>query len=313
MRWIRCATDAGPRTGVLIGDRAHLLEGPTTLVELLATGELAATGDRLADSEEHALPWSELRPLAPLVPPSLRDCVGHLGHIANCRARLGGEVPEIWGRVPQFYFGAPASVTGASEDVQVSPGCGQFDYELEVAVVIGRPGRDLHPERAIDHVAGVLLFCDWSARDLQLEMMPAGLGPGKGKDGATTLGPWLLTVDELADRRTRVGWDLPVSVSLNGVVMGGGNLADQDFTVGEVIAYCSRGVELQHGDVIATGTVPTGCLLELDRLGERHTGPRFERWLQPGDVVELEGGVLGATRNRIVAGTDPVRLPSELR
>lgn len=179
------------------------------------------------------------------------------------------------------------------------PGCAALDYELEIAAVIGREGRDLRPEHAADHIAGYTLFCDWSARDLQGEEMKLNLGPAKGKDFASSCGPWMLTPDELPAAAA-------MTASVNGRPYSRGRLDALHWTFGEMIAYASRGTRVVPGDLIGSGTVGTGCLLELSRVHGADAYP----WLSPGDAVHLEAEGLGAIDARIVPGPDPVPLRS---
>jgi 2-keto-4-pentenoate hydratase/2-oxohepta-3-ene-1,7-dioic acid hydratase in catechol pathway len=179
--------------------------------------------------------------------------------------------------------------------VEIPPGSAAFDYELEVAVVIGRPGANIPVASAREHIAGYTILCDWSARDLQELEMRAGLGPAKGKDSATSLGPWLVTPDELEDRRHRNGFDLAMTASVNGTPYSTGNLADLHWSFEQMISFASRGTELRTGDVIGSGTVGTGCILELSRVHGTETFP----WLRPGDRVRLEVERLGSVESTI--------------
>jgi 2-keto-4-pentenoate hydratase/2-oxohepta-3-ene-1,7-dioic acid hydratase in catechol pathway len=189
--------------------------------------------------------------------------------------------------------------------VAVPPGCTWFDYELEVAAVVGRGGSDLHPEEAEAHIAGYTILCDWSARDLQAREMRQRLGPAKGKDSATSLGPWLVTPDELADRRRGNGFDLRMTATVNGRVYSDGNWSTVYWSFGQLLAYASRGTTLRPGDVFGSGTVGRGCILELSGLHGEEEYP----WLRPGDEVTLAVERLGELHARIGPGTgEPVPL-----
>jgi 2-keto-4-pentenoate hydratase/2-oxohepta-3-ene-1,7-dioic acid hydratase in catechol pathway len=177
----------------------------------------------------------------------------------------------------------------------VSPGSHAFDYELEVAAVIGREGADLTPAEAVDHIAGYVPFCDWSARDLQSEEMRLHLGPAKGKDSASSCGPWMLTADELDPAAA-------MAVRVNGKPYSSGRLDSLYWTFDEMVAYASRGTRVMPGDLIGSGTVGTGCILELSRV---HGAAAFP-WLLPGDRVRLEVDGLGAIDAPVVEGA-PVR------
>jgi fumarylacetoacetate (FAA) hydrolase len=164
---------------------------------------------------------------------------------------------------------------------------------LEIAVVIGKPGRDIKPEQVLDHIFGYTIFNDWSARDVQRQEMAVGLGPAKGKDFASSFGPYLVTPDEFSEKKSSKHgvYELEMMARINGETRSTGNFKDMYWSFGDLIARASLGVELQPGDVIGSGTVGSGCLLELTKF----QGP----WLQPGDVVELEIDCIGVLRNVI--------------
>jgi 2-keto-4-pentenoate hydratase/2-oxohepta-3-ene-1,7-dioic acid hydratase in catechol pathway len=216
---------------------------------------------------------------------------------------LLGDDP-LWYSQPVFYFTNPAATRGAHADVAYPPGSAALDYEVEVAALIGREGADLTPADAVGHIAGFMLFCDWSARDLQGAEMRLNLGPAKGKDSANSFGPWLVTVDELAPLASRNGYDVPLGASVNGVTYSRGNLADLYWSFGEMIAYASRGTRVRPGDVIGSGTVGTGCILELSRVHGADAYP----YLHPGDQVRLDGGPFGAIEARVTTGHPEVPL-----
>lgn len=179
-----------------------------------------------------------------------------------------------------------------------------FDYELEVAAVIGRPGGDLDPATAEAHIAGYTILADWSARDLQKVEMGVGLGPAKGKDGATTLGPYLVTPDELADARSGKGYALSMSAHVNDREYSRGDWSSLYWSFGQLLAYASRGTTLRAGDVIGSGTVGSGCILERQATH----GPQEYPWLQPGDRVRLAVERLGEFTVDVVPGAAPVPL-----
>ena len=237
----------------------------------------------------------------PVHPPSIRDFYAFEEHVATARRARGLDMVPEWYDAPAFYFANPHSVIGPDAPVAAPPGCEELDYELEVAAIVGTEGRDLEPGDAEGHIAGFTIMNDWSARDLQRREMKVGLGPAKAKDFATSLGPWLVTPDELADRRAGGAYDLTMTARVNGVEYSRGNLADLHWSFGELLAHASRGTRLVPGDVIGSGTCGTGCILELSLV---HGEDRYP-WLQPGDVVELEVERLGVLRNPVgVRGRD---------
>ncbi|HYF46413.1 MAG TPA: fumarylacetoacetate hydrolase family protein [Acidimicrobiales bacterium] len=257
---------------------------------------LGVLRDRPAADGE-ALPAADVAVLNPLPdPPSVRDFMIFEDHVRNARAGTGTEVPKAWYAAPVFYFTNPACVRGPGEAVPVPAGCRALDFELEVACVVGAEASDLDPDdpASCDVIAGFLLMNDWSARDLQMREMDAGLGPAKGKDFATSLGPWVVTPDELASGPGRFA--CPLEVRVNGERKGGGDLSQAHWTWSQVLAHASANTRLRPGDVIGSGTVGTGCLLELRALGPRDDHP----WLQPGDEVELRGGPLGVLSSPVV-------------
>jgi fumarylacetoacetate (FAA) hydrolase len=233
----------------------------------------------------------------PTQPPTIRDFYAFEEHVATARRARGLEMVPEWYEAPAFYFSNPHSVIEPDQPVAAPPGCQELDYELEVAAVVGIEGADLDPDEAEGHIAGFTVMNDWSARDLQRREMKVGLGPAKGKDFATSLGPWLVTTDELADRRAGKAYDLAMTARVNGREYSRGNLADLHWSFGEMLAHASRGTRLVPGDVIGSGTCGTGCILELSLVH----GPDEYPWLAPGDVVELEVERLGVLRNPVVS------------
>lgn len=231
--------------------------------------------------------------LSPLpTPRSFRDFYAFEEHVKTARGRRGLEMVPEWYHFPVFYFSNHNAFVGPEQDVPRPRYTEWLDYELEIACVIGKEGRDITPENALEHIAGLTVLNDWSARDIQREEVKVGLGPAKGKDFATSMGPYLLTLDELEDVRDGARWDLTMTARVNGRELSRGNVRQIYFSFAELIARASDGVTLYPGDVIGSGTVGTGCILEL--------GTDVHRWLEPGDVVEMEIERLGILRNRIV-------------
>jgi fumarylacetoacetate (FAA) hydrolase len=225
--------------------------------------------------------------------PTFRDFYAFEQHVTTAYANRGHEVPAEWYRFPAFYYSNPNSFFGPEDPIRRPRDSQALDFELEIACIIGLRGRDIPPERAMEHVFGFSILNDWSARDIQRQEMRVGLGPAKGKDFANSIGPWIVTPDELAGRKTdRPGaYDLAMKARINGEERSRGNWKDIHYSFAEIIERASRDVDLLPGDVIGSGTVGTGCLLELTR-GQ---GP----WLQPGDEVELEIEQIGILRNRV--------------
>jgi len=246
-----------------------------------------------------AFPLSRVRLFAPLpFPRSVRDFYAFEQHVKAARARRGLEMVPEWYEVPVFYFSNHNAIFGPDDDIPKPRATQELDYELEIACVIGKPGRDIPVEEAESYIAGYMIMNDWSARDIQRKEMKLNLGPAKGKDFATSFGPALVTPDELEDRRiVREGqgsvYDLAMTARINGREFSRGNFKDIYYTFAQMIAYASQDTMLYPGDVLGSGTVGTGCILEL---GPETTGG----WLKPGDVVELEVERLGVLRNRVV-------------
>lgn len=295
MRWSTCAdADGTERAAVWRDDRLYPTR--TTLIDLLGDD-----GTRLRSAAEAALRGPGVDPatvtLLPPIPrpPSVRDFMAFEEHVVTASAAIGLTVDPLWYRQPVFYFTNPAALRGANDPVPISPGSTMFDYELEIAAVVGREGANLSPAEAVEHIAGYLVFCDWSARDLQGEEMKLNLGPAKGKDSASSCGPWMLTPDELPAATA-------MTATVNGTPYSSGSLDTLYWSFGEMIAYASRGTRVLPGDLIGSGTVGTGCILELSRVHGADAYP----YLAPGDHVRLEVDGLGAIDARITAGA-PVR------
>jgi fumarylacetoacetate (FAA) hydrolase len=199
-------------------------------------------------------------------------------------------IPE-WYDVPVFYFTNHRAVIGPEDHVSIPTNCKKMDFELEIACIIGKEGKDIPVEEADDYILGYTILNDWSARDIQAHEVKVGLGPSKGKDFATSLGPCIVTKDEIEKYRTSKSYDLKMTAAVNGKVISSGNFSSIYYSVPELISHASKNVTLYPGDVIGSGTVGTGCILELGE--EKH------RWLEDGDVVELSITGLGTLRNTV--------------
>ena len=251
------------------------------------------------DDDEAALTAADLVFGPPILrPPSLRDFYAFEGHVRTMWERRGGEVPETWYRLPIFYFSNVSEIRGPDEPVWSPAASHELDYELEVAGLVDTSCVDLTPQRAEEAIGGYVVFNDWSARDLQREETAVRLGPAKGKDFASSFGPWLVTPDELADARSGTGYDLAMTAEVNGVETSRGRWSDAQFSFGEMLARASADARLRPGDLIGSGTVGTGCLLEV-------RDATLGRYLEPGDEVVLRIDRLGALRTPIVARAIP--------
>ena len=276
------------------------------LFPIVQAGDLAIQEGHL--NSRKAVPIENVQLLAPVpFPASCRDGYAFRQHVEA--ARRNRKVPMIpeFDQFPVFYFTNHHSIQGPG-DIRCMPDhFHKLDFELEVAVVIARSGRNIRASEADDYIAGLMIMNDMSARTLQAEEMLLNLGPAKGKDFATATGPWLVTPDELREfevpckaGHTGLSWNLRMQCRVNGVTLSDGNLADMDWTFAELIERASYGVDLYAGDVIGSGTVGTGCLLELNGTGKL-TDPEYkEQWLQENDVVEMEVDGLGVLNNTIV-------------
>ena len=303
-RWLdldvarRRAVGARPSLG---HDRALYRQPVTTLDDHLARGlRVEALRDLLdgfqaRDEDDDALlEAGDLVFGAPVLrPPSLRDFYAFEGHVRTMWERRGGEVPEAWSRLPIFYFSNVSEIRGPDDPIWSPSASRELDYELEVAALVDTPAVDLSADRAEEAIGGYTIFNDWSARDLQRDETTVRLGPAKGKDFASSFGPWLVTPDELADARLGTGYDLAMTADVNGTETSRGRWSDARFSFGEMLARASADARLRAGDLVGSGTVGTGCLLEV-----RDT--TLGRYLEPGDEVVLRIERLGALRNPIV-------------
>jgi 2-keto-4-pentenoate hydratase/2-oxohepta-3-ene-1,7-dioic acid hydratase in catechol pathway len=263
--------------------------------------------ERLAARVSAERPLSEVRLLAPLTPPTMRDFSVFEQHIAGVirNGNPQATVSEAFYESPFCYFTNPHALTGPGDEIAVPPGCQRLDLELEVAAVIGASGRDLSPSQAGAHIAGYTIFNDWSARDLQMAEMRLGLGPCKGKDFANTLGPWIVTTDELEPFRDGDRLALALRAEINGQPLGTDSLANMAWSFEELVSYASRGTWVRPGDVLGSGTCGYGCLFELwGREGQDAHAP-----LGPGDTVALHVEGIGTLQNTVIAGIDRIPLP----
>jgi fumarylacetoacetate (FAA) hydrolase len=279
MRLVSFRDEAGAtRVGELHAGAVRPLAAPTMLAWLAGEGRRPARDELALESVTLLAPVPE--------PPSVRDFYAFERHVATGWRRRGGEVPPYWYEAPAFYFSNPASIRAPGEAVARPAGSTMLDFELELAAVIGSGGE----------IAGFTLMNDWSLRDVQAREVTVGLGPHKAKDFATSLGPWLATPDELPLEDGRL--QLEAAVTVNGREVARGDAGEQHFGWPEIVAHAARDTRLRPGDVLGSGTLAGGCLLEL---GPQDFGDgRGERWIEPGDVVELSADGLGVLGTPVV-------------
>lgn len=291
------------RAAVVLGDTVALLAPTLTALDLVRAdpGDRNALVARQADREV-ALTDVSLR--SPVHPGALRDFVSFERHVQGMEAGKGHtSAPEPWYEHPTMIFMNPHSAIGTGEPVEIPPDAQVMDFELEVAAVIGRDCRNITPEQASEHIAGYVVCNDWSARDIQRRDMRMGLGPSKGKDFATTIGPWIVTTDELAPYvrqgpSTRL--DLEMHVCINGVEFGRDRLSNMAWSFEEIVAYSARAAWVRAGDVLMSGTCSGGALAE--RWGR--TGTQDPPPLQVGDTVTMTVEGIGTIEN-LIAGCAP--------
>ncbi len=307
MKWVTYRSADGEHTGVLSGDEIYVMPPGVALLDLIGRGAdgLREAGEAALRSPAAVVGIGEVSLAAPIPrPPSIRDSLCFLDHMRNCQEAMGGGrvLMDTWYRIPAFYFACPATVLGPYDDAPTAPGSAWQDFELEIAAVIGTAGKNFSVEQAERSIIGYTIFNDWSARDLQMLEGQLRIGQAKGKDSGVTLGPYLVTPDELEPYRRDGKLSLQVTALVNETVIGSGSTGTMDWTFGEVISYASRGVMLHPGDVFGSGTVPTCTLVEHLTKPESFPG-----WLCDGDVVTLRVEGLGETRQTV--RSSPVPFP----
>lgn len=281
MKYVTYESGARLRVGVLRGDQIFDADFDGEMVAFISAG---APVGRLT-------PVEDARLRAPLRPRTLRDFLAFEGHLKNAYRNLGREIPPEWYEVPAYYKGLPDTVIGPEEEIPWPSYSAQLDHELELAVIIGREGRNIPAARVAEYIFGYTIWNDVSARDVQRKELPVGMGPGKAKDwdGSNVLGPCIVTPDEINPS------DLRLTVRVNGEVWGSDTTANMHHTFASMIEYASRDLTLRPGEVLGSGTAAGGSGLELNR------------WLQPGDVIEMAAEGIGVLRNTI--GRRPTVLP----
>ena len=322
MKLVSYLKDEHDTLGVIVGDKVFNMEVlhpdlPNTMGMFLNYWEdsvsMASGGIELINEgkirQEKGIALSSVQLLAPVpFPTSCRDGYAFRQHVEAARRNRKVEMIPEYDKYPVFYFTNHLSIKGPGEINCMPDHFQKLDFELEVAIVICKHGRNIKAEEADEYIGGLMIMNDFSARRLQMEEMLLNLGPAKGKDFATAIGPWLVTLDELQQFETKAkenhvgkSWNLKMTCKVNGTQVSEGNLGDMDWTFAELIERASYGVDLFPGDVIGSGTVGTGCFLELNGTGKLNNPDYPEQWLKEGDLVELEIDGLGILSNTIVA------------
>ena len=285
---------------------AHLARG----LRIEALGELvdgfAASGGARDEDDEALLDESDLAFGPPILrPPSLRDFYAFEQHVATMWTRRQSEIPEAWYRLPIFYFSNTSEIRGPDDAVWAPRGSSELDFELEVGAIVDTPAFDLPEERAAEAIGGYFVLNDWSARDLQRDESTVRLGPAKGKDFATTIGPWIVTPDELAGawREGALAPDITMTATVTGadgrtVEVSRGSWSTARYSFGQMLARASADVHVRPGDLLGSGTVGTGCLLEVK-------DSTLRRWLEPGDLVRLSIEGIGELSSPVVVRPVP--------
>ena len=255
------------------------------------------------------IPLNDVQLIAPVpFPASCRDAYAFRRHVEAARRNRKVEMIPEFDQFPVFYFTNHHSIQGPGEIRCMPDHFEKLDFELEAAIVICKHGRNIKAEEADEYIGGLMIMNDMSARILQMEEMKLNLGPAKGKDFSTVIGPWLVTLDELhefeiapKENHTGKSWNLQMKCWVNDIQVSEGNLGDMDWTFAEIIERASYGVDFYPGDVIGSGTVGTGCFLELNGTGKLNDPDYIEQWLQPADTIEMEIDGLGKLSNTIIA------------
>lgn len=305
--------------GIIVQEQLYNLAAldanfPSDILAFLDEGETAMQSlqkrtQQLINGDIKALPENDFHLLAPVPHPrSCRDGYAFRQHVAAARRNRGVEMIKEFDQYPIFYFTNHQAIQGPGDIYCMPDHFEQLDFELEVAIVIGKAGKNIQAKDADAYIAGFTIMNDLSARKLQMEEMLLNLGPAKGKDFSTVIGPWLVTPDELkpflvAPKKGHTGnnYNLSMKCWVNNQLVSEGNMADMDWTFAEIIERCSYGVTLYPGDVIGSGTVGTGCFLELNGTGKLNNPQYQPQWLKEGDVVKMTINGLGTLENTIRA------------
>jgi 2-keto-4-pentenoate hydratase/2-oxohepta-3-ene-1,7-dioic acid hydratase in catechol pathway len=303
MRFVRAHTAGGPRVGLVRDDGIVELAAEESRLERHFGDEgaaLARLGEAIHTNPagEHAL--TELQLLKPVEPVAMRDFMIFEEHVLPAWRQSGlSRGPDVWYEQPVGYFSNAATIRGPHDDIEIPGGCVQMDFELEVGAVIGREAASVTPEQAAGHIAGFVVLSDWSARDLQFREMDGRLGPFKGKDFGSSLGPIFVTRDEIEGRRFGNGYDLEMTSTVNGRRYGADRWSSAYWSMEELVSYSSWNSRVDAGSIIGSGTCKGGCILELSL---RHSQAEFP-WLVGGDEVRLAVETMGEIRANVVTAT----------
>ncbi len=298
----------------LPGTMSMFLQYWEDFIPMAMAGELMVKDGKL--DRNKGVDINSVQLLSPVpFPASCRDGYAFRQHVAAARRNRKVDMISEFDQYPIFYFTNHHGIIGAGEVRCMPDHFEKLDFELEVAIVISKYGRNIRAENADEYIGGLMIMNDISARRLQMEEMLLNLGPAKGKDFATSVGPWLVTPDELQQfevdpkpGHTGKNWNLRMQCRVNGIQVSDGSVADMDWTFAEIIERASYGVDLYPGDIIGSGTVGTGCFLELNGTGKLNDPNYKEQWLQDGDIVELEIDGLGILSNTFVKEDDEFSL-----
>lgn len=317
MKLFSYSSDSTDRLGALINDTCYDLNRaepgiPCNMSGLLSGGEAAMelaqkTVCRIKNGEMTVSPLAAVDFVAPVPKPSsCRDAYAFRQHVETARQNRGASMIPEFDEFPVFYFSNHHAICGPGDIFCMPAHLNELDFELEVAVVLNRNGRNIKAQEADRYIAGYMIMNDFSARQLQRKEMKLSLGPAKGKDFATAIGPYLVTPDELTLYRVEpkaghvgMAYDLEMTCAVNGKRVSTGNFADMHWTFAEIIERISYGVDVYPGDVIGSGTVGTGCFLELNGTAKRKDPTYEPQWLKPGDSVEMEVTGLGRLVNTV--------------
>ncbi|MDC1063379.1 fumarylacetoacetate hydrolase family protein [Flavobacteriales bacterium] len=250
----------------------------------------------------------EVKLIAPIPRPnSLRDAYAFRQHVETSRRNRGLEMIKEFDNFPVFYFSNHNAIFGPTDNIECMPShFEKLDYELEIAILIGKEGVNIKAKNAKEYIAGFMIMNDMSSRGLQMKEMKLNLGPAKGKDFASVLGPYLVTPDELSRNVIKqddngCNYDLEMTCSVNGKLLSKGNLKDMAWSFEKIIERVSYGATIYPGDIIGSGTVGTGCLLEINGTNKLKSSDFTETWLKENDVVEMQIEKLGKITNKIVS------------